>query len=64
MIVKCSESDLGDGGNGGCTSCGNVQYGGVEPDARKYKCECCGKNTLYGLEELLVAGHLRVEDEE
>jgi hypothetical protein len=54
MIVKCSESDVMEGDNGGCTACGNIQYGGVEPDAQQYECECCGEHTVFGLEELLI----------
>jgi hypothetical protein len=26
----------------------------VEPDARKYECESCGANSVYGAEELLM----------
>ena len=28
--------------NGICLACGEIQYGGVEPDARAYPCESCG----------------------
>ena len=38
---------------GFCISCGAEAYG-VEPDARKYVCECCGKRAVYGAEELLL----------
>jgi len=38
---------------GFCTACGEDKYG-VEPDARKYECESCGKNEVYGAEELLI----------
>ncbi len=38
---------------GFCTACGAEAYG-VEPDARKYKCENCGENKVYGAEELLM----------
>lgn len=42
--------DLNDPGF--CLVCGvNVQ--GVEPDARKYKCESCGARAVYGAEELV-----------
>jgi len=37
---------------GFCISCG-AEHGGCEPDARKYKCECCGAMAVYGAEELL-----------
>ena len=36
-----------------CIACGNEQEG-VEPDARKYECESCGKEQVYGAEELLM----------
>jgi predicted RNA-binding Zn-ribbon protein involved in translation (DUF1610 family) len=38
---------------GFCIACGEEAYG-VEPDARKYKCETCGKKKVYGAEELLI----------
>ena len=38
---------------GFCLSCGDEAYG-VEPDARKYECESCGKDKVYGAEELLL----------
>jgi len=37
-----------------CVRCGQEQEG-VEPDARKYECESCGANAVYGAEELLMA---------
>lgn len=36
-----------------CLACGEEQEG-VEPDARKYECESCGANKVYGAEELLM----------
>lgn len=38
---------------GFCIECG-AEVGGVEPDARNYACEACGKNGVYGAEELLM----------
>ena len=38
---------------GFCLACGDEAYG-VEPDARKYECESCGKHKVYGAEELLL----------
>ena len=35
-----------------CIVCGAESFG-VEPDAREYTCEECGKHTVYGAEELL-----------
>ena len=37
---------------GFCLKCGAEAYG-VEPDARKYKCENCGERAVYGAEECL-----------
>jgi len=37
-----------------CVRCGQEQEG-VEPDARKYECDSCGANAVYGTEELLLA---------
>ena len=37
-----------------CIACGYEQEG-VEPDARGYECEDCGKHKVYGAEELLMA---------
>jgi hypothetical protein len=37
---------------GFCVACG-AEAEGVEPDARKYKCESCGASAVYGASELL-----------
>ena len=57
-----SESDyyeLRESYAGFCTSCGAEVYG-VEPDARKYKCEECGQNSVFGIEELLMMGKVEI----
>lgn len=54
MKVKATLEQVEDGTNGGCIACGKVIEGGIEPDARKYECEHCGKNKVYGLEELVI----------
>jgi hypothetical protein len=38
---------------GFCLACGAEAYG-VEPDARKYLCEDCGEQRVFGAEELLM----------
>lgn len=38
---------------GFCIACGHEHFG-VEPDARKYECENCGKPKVYGAPELLM----------
>ena len=40
---------------GFCLACGEVQDG-VEPDASKYICDCCGEKKVYGAEDLLLRG--------
>jgi|TARA_R100000664_G_C2714047_1_gene109833 predicted RNA-binding Zn-ribbon protein involved in translation (DUF1610 family) len=47
---------MADSNEGLCMSCGEVQAG-VEPDATKYECECCGEREVYGSQEgLLIFG--------
>jgi hypothetical protein len=36
-----------------CTACGDDAEG-IKPDARKYKCEHCGKKAVYAADELLL----------
>jgi hypothetical protein len=38
---------------GFCLECG-AEASPVEPDARRYTCESCGKPRVYGAEELLM----------
>jgi len=38
---------------GFCIKCG-ADAEGVEPDARRYECEACGENGVYGADELLI----------
>lgn len=40
-------------GIGFCRACG-AEAAGVEPDARKYKCESCELAFVYGAEELML----------
>jgi hypothetical protein len=47
-----------------CIRCGEVAVGCVEPDARKYTCEACEENGVYGAQELLMMGLIRVTEEE
>ena len=39
--------------NGFCLACG-AENEGIEPDARKYTCDCCDKNLVYGAEQLFL----------
>lgn len=40
---------------GFCLSCGEV-HESIEPDARRYECDCCGAEKVYGAEELALMG--------
>lgn len=39
---------------GFCVACGEEQEG-VEPDARRYECESCGEDRVYGAQEILLS---------
>lgn len=38
---------------GFCVACGAEHYE-VEPDARRYECDHCGKHKVYGAQEILL----------
>ena len=59
-MIKVTEDDLEDGNNGICLSCGELVYGGIEPDACGYDCESCGHAAVSGLQEALIAGAIEV----
>ena len=46
---------MNEANEGFCLACGEEQ-GGVEPDARQYKCAACGAFKVYGAEELVAMG--------
>lgn len=50
QIIQAAEAD---DCLGFCIACG-AEASGVEPDARKYQCEACGEDQVYGAEELIV----------
>jgi hypothetical protein len=50
---RVTEAVEEDAGFGFCVECGESAEG-VEPDAREYKCQSCGKLAVYGAEELLL----------
>ena len=52
QVITAIESDEN---IGFCLDCGEEHYQ-IEPDARRYKCEACGENRVYGAEEILVMG--------
>ena len=45
---------------GYCTECRDFTTGNVEPDAQGYECEVCGKHTVTGAEEALIAGLINI----
>ena len=51
-----------DNNDGFCTHCGAEQYG-VEPDAKGYECDECGRCKVYGLDELLLMGLITITEE-
>ncbi len=55
LLEAVEDCMFGLGNTGFCRSCGEQQEG-CEPDARKYECESCGKNEVYGAEECLLMG--------
>ena len=61
-VYEVSEADIREAVNGICLSCGEVQYGGVEPDARNYACEACGEAQVFGLEEALLMDRIHVAE--
>lgn len=54
--------EVNDSDEGFCLGCGSTQ-GCVEPDARRYKCESCDENLVFGFQELLIMGLLKFEEE-
>ena len=56
LMVAAEESMVGLGDAGFCIACGE-EADGVEPDARNYPCEACGKRKVYGAPELVLMGY-------
>ena len=52
-IERVMEQCENDEYEGICLACGEDAQG-VEPDAREYECESCGKEKVYGCQELLL----------
>jgi len=53
QLDKVLEAAQMDDNIGFCVACGEQAFD-VEPDARKYECEYCGKHKVYGAAELLL----------
>ena len=58
-MEEVQEVITSDSYEGWCVECGEWTHDSAEPDARKYKCPVCGKNTVYGAEELLIMGIIK-----
>ena len=58
--IGFTEDEISDGCCGGCLSCGDKMWSGIEPDARGYECEVCGEKKVYGAEELLIMGRAHI----
>ena len=57
QVTEAEYAELSENYGGFCVECGEIAYG-VEPDARRYRCEACGANAVFGAEELLIRGIL------
>lgn len=53
VMEACQRRQVSLDNPGFCIICGEEAMG-CEPDARKYKCEHCGKKGVYGSDELLM----------
>lgn len=49
-IIEASENC-----GGFCINCGAEAWN-IEPDARKYHCDSCGEDEVYGAEEIAIMG--------
>jgi len=54
-ITEAEYADLNENCGGFCMECREPAYG-VEPDARRYRCDSCGAFAVFGAEELLIRG--------
>lgn len=63
-VAESDEEMFGfsESGEGFCVGCGSTQ-GYVEPDARRYPCESCEEHLVFGFQELLIMGVLKLEGE-
>ena len=57
LVTEADYAELSENHGGFCVECGDRAYG-VEPDARRYRCEACGAPAVFGAEELLIRGIL------
>lgn len=51
--------DHAEANDGFCVRCRDfTNVGGVEPDARRYRCEVCDRLAVFGVEEAMLCGLL------
>ena len=63
-MITMSEDDFMDhcdSYDGLCRSCGEITWGGTEPDAEGYPCEECGEDEVIGMENALIEGLVEFE---
>ncbi|MFN0056418.1 MAG: hypothetical protein ACKV0T_30090, partial [Planctomycetales bacterium] len=62
-LTEEAYANLAENYGGFCVVCRDEAYG-VEPDARRYRCESCGANAVFGAEELLIRGVIQFTEDE
>lgn len=62
LVSEAEYAELSENYGGFCIECRDEAYG-VEPDARRYRCESCGAFAVFGAEELLIRGLIQFTDE-
>lgn len=65
LTFQMTEDEFHDADNdyqGYCIACG-APRDECEPDARKYPCDNCEKNLVFGLQELLLMGFVSIKCE-
>ncbi|MGB5083329.1 MAG: hypothetical protein WBO09_01715 [Methylocystis silviterrae] len=50
--------EASDNMSGFCLACGSERES-CEPDARRYKCEDCGRHLVFGAEEIVLMGYVK-----
>jgi hypothetical protein len=56
LLEAVQESTFGMENIGFCIECGE-EHNGCEPDAERYPCDDCGKESVYGAMQLLIMGY-------
>ena len=65
QILTITESEYQEHCNnhdGFCFNCGEITFGGHEPDAEHYTCENCGENQSFGIEQTLIYGKIEITE--